>query len=90
MEQSDWIAEQESIKLSKEIEAALLKLTKHNIALMGRKMGGNISFNEHLTIQRTIQAAKACIAIETNQQKESGVSGSTIVIVKAEELVIDN
>lgn len=90
MEQTDWIAEQENIKLSKEIEAALLKLTKNNIVLMGRKMGGNISFNEHLTIQRTIQAAKACIAIDTKQQKEDGVSDSTIVIIKAEELVIDN
>lgn len=64
MEQTDWIAEQENIKLSKEIESALLKLTQRNIVLMSRKMGGNISFNEHLTIQRTIQAAKACIAID--------------------------
>lgn len=64
MEQTDWIAEQENIKLSKEIESALIKLTQNNIVLMGRKMGGNISFNEHLTIQRTIQSAKACIALE--------------------------
>lgn len=89
-EQSDWIAEQESIKLSKEIEAALLKLTQNNIVLMGRKMGGNISFNEHLTIQRTIETAKKCIDVDTKQQKEDGVSDSTIVIIKAEELVIDN
>jgi len=74
MEQTDWIAEQENIKLSKEIESALLKLTQNNIVLMGRKMGGNISFNEHLIIQRTIQAAKACVAVDSNKNtKESSI-----------------
>ena len=43
MEQTDWAAEQENIRLSKEIEAALVKLTQNNIVLMGRKMGGNIT-----------------------------------------------
>jgi hypothetical protein len=76
MEQVDWIAEAETIRLSKEIEAALVKLTQKNIVLMARKMGDNITFNEHLTIQRTIQAAKTCLQTdkkenqsESNQQK---------------------
>lgn len=82
MEQTDWIAEQENIKLSKEIEAALLKLTKNNIVLMGRKMGGNISFNEHLTIQRTIQAAKACIAIDKPESLSKDTNMSKTVVFK--------
>ena len=64
-EQSDWIAEQEKIKLSKEIEAFITKATAKNIQAMTLKMGGNISFNEHLIIQRTLQTAKACITDKT-------------------------
>jgi hypothetical protein len=89
MEQTDWIAEQESIKLSKEIEAALVKLTQKNIVLMARKMGDNITFNEHLTIQRTIQTAKSCLVDTTDKRQEDSFDRK-IVILKAEDMIIDS
>lgn len=80
MEQTDWIAEQESIRLSKEIEAALVKLTQKNIVLMSRKMGDNITFNEHLTIQRTIQTAKSCLTDKTGTDANQGVTNERTVV----------
>lgn len=70
-DQSDWIAEQEKIKLSKELEQFIVKATAKNTSLMMSKIGGNISLNEHLIIQRTLQVAKACLPVAEPSQNNT-------------------
>jgi len=45
-DQSDWIAEQEKIAISKEIERFIVRATGKNTSLMMSKIGGNITLNE--------------------------------------------
>ena len=78
-EQSDWIADQETIAISKEIERFIVRATGKNTTLMMSKIGGNISLNEHLTIQRTLQVAKACLV--TTEIAKDGEREKTVTII---------
>jgi hypothetical protein len=82
MEQTDWIAEQEKIKLSKELEYFIVKATAKNTSLMMTKIGGNITLSEHLIIQRTLQVAKSCLSV-TESIKPETQEPLVIVGVKA-------
>jgi hypothetical protein len=73
-EQLDWIAENEKIELSKELDRFIIKATAKNTSLMMAKIGGNITLNEHLIIQRTLQVAKACIDTIVKQEVTSEIT----------------
>ena len=88
-EQSDWIADQETIAISKEIERFIVRATGKNTTLMMSKIGGNISLNEHLTIQRTLQVAKACLDIKSTTNGSEETPQLIITILKAEEIAIE-
>jgi len=47
---------------------------------MMSKIGGNISLNEHLIIQRTLQVAKACLAT-TETSKDGDTPEKTVTII---------